>query len=295
VGTIETEFRTFPMELIAGKNDFNVTLRESGAKFQFNFAQVYWNSRLQMEHSRLIDRISKQSAAWPKGKPALVVADLMAGIGPFAVPLAMAGVRCHANDLNPASFKYLCINNQANRCERSLTCYNMCARDFVLQLAEKGVDFDHAIMNLPQSATDFLDAFIGLGTRKGWKKDEPLQEQGQKHRLPNVHVYAFSTADEPVADVAARSAAVLRCDVDLLRPGPNLPFIGHVVRDVAPKKVMICLSFELPLSVALAEPVVQYSARYPGRKGEEAGEGGVKRAVEGDAGQDAKRAKEGDT
>jgi tRNA (guanine37-N1)-methyltransferase len=45
VGNIETEFRTFPMEVIAGEENFNVELKESGAKFKFNFRDVYWNSR----------------------------------------------------------------------------------------------------------------------------------------------------------------------------------------------------------------------------------------------------------
>jgi len=181
---------------------------------------------LQMEHSRLIDRITKEhnsrNGTAKANSHALVVADLMAGIGPFSVPLAMAGVRSHANDLNPASYKYLVINNRANKCERSLSCYNMCARDFVLQLADTGIDFDHAIMNLPQSATDFLDAFIGIGRRRGWI-DVADEGQGEgkgtetQRRLPTIHVYAFSTAEEPIGDVAERSAKVLMCDVDLLR------------------------------------------------------------------------------
>ena len=50
IGTIATEFRTFPMELLAGKDDTNVELRESGVRFRFNFADVYWNSRLSTEH-----------------------------------------------------------------------------------------------------------------------------------------------------------------------------------------------------------------------------------------------------
>lgn len=214
------------MELLAGKNDFNVTLRESGAKFQFNFAQVYWNSRLQMEHSRLIERLTKEHNSRRANNtsnqslmPAIVVADMMAGIGPFSVPLAMAGVRCHANDLNPASYKYLVINNRANKCEKFLSCYNMCARDFVLQLADTGVDFDHAIMNLPQSATDFLDVFIGIGKRRGWSEDSAASQ-----RLPTIHVYAFSTAADPVADIARRSAGIMRCDVELLRPSAGEAF-----------------------------------------------------------------------
>ena len=38
-------------------------------------------------------------------------------------------------------------------------------RDFILHLMDQGTFFDEAIMNLPQSATDFLDVFIGIGKR----------------------------------------------------------------------------------------------------------------------------------
>ena len=44
-------------------------------------AQVYWNSRLEKEHQRLVDEF----------RPGQVVADVMAGIGPFAIPAAKKG------------------------------------------------------------------------------------------------------------------------------------------------------------------------------------------------------------
>ena len=44
-------------------------------------AQVYWNSRLESEHKRLVDGF----------RPGQVVVDVMAGIGPFAVPAAQRG------------------------------------------------------------------------------------------------------------------------------------------------------------------------------------------------------------
>ena len=120
-------------------------------------------------------------------------------------------------------------------------------------------------MNLPASAVDFLDVFIGLGTRYA---------SFDYSRLPRVHVYAFSSADDVVADVASATAARLGCEVAALRFEGSaqsadaareaaaegrllrVPCWGHVVRDVSPKKMMVCLSFTLPESVARAHPVV---------------------------------------
>jgi len=80
------------LQLIAGEENFVVTLKESGANFTFDFSQVYWNSRLQTEHQRVIDFV----LALNKKTPA-VVADMMAGIGPFAVPIAMGACKVYAN------------------------------------------------------------------------------------------------------------------------------------------------------------------------------------------------------
>ena len=44
-----------------------------------------------------------------------VVADVFAGVGPFAVPAARKGCAVLANDLNPNSAKYLLKNVQDNR------------------------------------------------------------------------------------------------------------------------------------------------------------------------------------
>lgn len=71
VGNIETKFRTFPLEILAGEDDLNVQVRESGAVFQFNYAQVYWNSRLSTEHWRLIKAIVDQETE--RGDPTSIV------------------------------------------------------------------------------------------------------------------------------------------------------------------------------------------------------------------------------
>lgn len=93
----ENEYRTFRYEVLAGPDDMDVEIREADCTFRFNYAKVYWNSRLNTEHER-------QVAAFQEGE---AVCDVMAGIGPFAVPAGKKRVFVWANDLNPDSYTSL--------------------------------------------------------------------------------------------------------------------------------------------------------------------------------------------
>ena len=65
---------------------------------------MYWNSRLHTEHERIVNLLT----------PGEVLADVFAGVGPFALPAAKKGCAVLANDLNPNSFKYLSSNIKDN-------------------------------------------------------------------------------------------------------------------------------------------------------------------------------------
>ena len=289
IGTIENEFRTFPMEVLARRAasnatsggsagdaytpDLEVEVREEGCRFRLDFAKVYWNSRLQHEHRRLVELIAgkervaasrqsnnKQKKKKHKGRgsissaegenadgtapaaiadlPKVVVADIMAGVGPFSVPLTsrFQGITCHANDLNPVSFRYLKENAKLNKCSnKSMMMYNMDGRAFVHHLDDQGIWFDHATMNLPASAPEFLDAFRGF---KGFRDDG-------KQR-PTIHVHCFGGKDDEANDEAiARCGRALGCTLD--KEGDAVSV--HIVRDVSPKKNMLCVSFLLPTAV----------------------------------------------
>ncbi len=111
---IHTEFRTFPMELLAGAPRYDTEVRETGCRLQLNYADVYWNSRLQMEHGRLVALLARTDVLW----------DLFAGVGPFAVPAAKRGCSVFANDLNPRSFHFLCQNAKLNHVQGTLRAYS---------------------------------------------------------------------------------------------------------------------------------------------------------------------------
>jgi tRNA (guanine37-N1)-methyltransferase len=90
-------------------NDTNPKQNESDCRFTFDVSRVYWNSRLHTEHARLVDMF----------QPHEVIADVFAGVGPFALPAAKKGCAVLANDLNPDSYKYLTLNIKDNRVSRS--------------------------------------------------------------------------------------------------------------------------------------------------------------------------------
>jgi tRNA (guanine37-N1)-methyltransferase len=229
VGSIDTKFRTFGMEVIAGSDKegwSRVTAKEEGCQYELDFRKVYWNSRLGGEHRRLVDVIRRDT----KTNSKVVVADLMAGIGPFAVPLTSKGYRgihVHANDLNPSSYEYLVINAKKNKCQ-NLSCYNLDARAFCHQLQDKGIDFQHVLMNLPATAPEFLDAFRGFAGKT----------------LPRIHVHCFSSKDSIESERATieRCETALGCSLNVEEHQVSV----HTVRNVAPNKNMYCLSFNLP-------------------------------------------------
>ena len=191
-----------------------------------------------------------------------MIADMMAGVGPFAVPLAMrlksmnlpeTASSVYANDLNPESHRYLCGNIKVNSCSSHIHPYNMDGREFIHELDNKHILYTDVIMNLPQSAIDFLDVFIGLQLRRS---------SSSSSFLPTIHVYAFSSDPDPIQDIRNRVANVLHCETSLLpdtvlwskmergRVSESCS-MAHIVRDVAPKKVMVCFSFQLPRQVIL--------------------------------------------
>ena len=231
-GVISNAYRTFPMTVVAGDDSPGwslATTKENGFTFRLDYATVYWNSRLSHEHERVVERILKTQQE--KSKP-LVVADWMAGVGPFAIPLASCVdqqqpiLTVHANDLNPASFQYLQENRGLNpRASSNPTfyMYNMDARAFCRHLYdEKQVYFDVAVLNLPATAAEFLDVLADYT----W----PVEQ---------LYVYGFAAkGQEDAAELKER------CE-KALGQRKMLDVQVRTVRNVSPQKDMYCIQFRL--------------------------------------------------
>ncbi|XP_061751231.1 tRNA (guanine(37)-N1)-methyltransferase [Nerophis ophidion] len=224
---IDSKYRNFKMEVLAGEENMVTKVKENGVTYEFDFSRVYWNSRLSTEHQRVVQLVKRGDTVF----------DVFAGVGPFAIPAAKLGATVLANDLNPESYKWLQHNSKINKVEGKVKTFNMDGREFIrgplkkeLPTLLKGKSAVHVVMNLPALALEFLDAFRGL-----------LYQENEEN-VPTVHCYGFSKDDNPEKDVVDKASQSIgfplenRCSV-------------HLVRNVAPNKEMMCVSFTLPKEV----------------------------------------------
>lgn len=255
--TIDNVYRNFSMELLFGDADYQVTTKENGVEFEFDFSAVYWNPRLSSEHDRIV-KLLKQND---------VLYDVFAGVGPFAVPAAKKGVEVFANDLNPDSYKWLQHNAKKNKVQEKVVTFNKDGRDFLVNDVRKDLlqrlknpKFDgviHFVMNLPGIAVEFLDVFRGFLNPE---MSFPLK------KLPVVHVYCFAKGVGNKEEIALDLV-----NQHLGMPLPKNAFIQvNFVRNVAPNKDMMRVDFFLTPQIiffisddADLEPPSKKSTKFP--------------------------------
>ncbi|KAE8680169.1 tRNA (guanine(37)-N1)-methyltransferase 2 [Hibiscus syriacus] len=228
IDAIQNDYRTMQLEVLAGNHSLVTTVVENGLRFRVDLAKVYWNSRLGTERQRLLSGFNRND----------VICDVFSGVGPIAISAAKIVKRVYANDLNPFAVEYLERNSVLNKLERKIKIFNMDGRRFINAMfsSEKAHSITHVVMNLPNDAAEFLDAFRGV------YRDQPRDNE---FNFPMIHVYGFSKARDPEFDFHERIRIALQeveVNVDMSR-----------VRLVAPGKYMFCASFILPRSVAFAE------------------------------------------
>lgn len=181
---IDNTYRNFQMEILKGDNNMQTEVKANNCRFQFNFASVYWNSRLGTEHERIVNALKPQS----------VLFDVFAGVGPFSIPAAKKKCTVFANDLNPQAFKWLVHNKKLNKIpDHLLSEYNMDGRDFIRTVFKEnlprfiGKHSVHVTMNLPALAVEFLEAFVGLYNVEDLQEFEPV----------TLYVYCFAKGQNP--------------------------------------------------------------------------------------------------
>lgn len=259
ISKIDNVFRTYQMEVIAGKNDFSVEHKEGNCTFVFNLRDVYWSSRLQGERDRVLGIMKKNE----------VLCDAFCGVGPLSIRACKKGIRVLANDLNPHCYDYINKNVLKNKLDKKLiTTFNTDAREFIrtcinktkhiINNEEDNIDLkypidlriDHFYMNLPKDAIEFMDVFVGLFV--GCKENIY-----NKDNLPIVHVYGFAKTEEnPHEELLKRIAKAFGMGYSDFTALCNKNVL-HIenVRDISNKKVVYCIDIKIPSVVAYSTTI----------------------------------------
>ena len=243
-------------------------------------------------------------------------------MGPFAVPAAKKGCFVMANDLNPASHKYMVENAKRNKglslpffsslklfltplSVKDFEPFNLDGREFLKrellrcglpllspsspsssspseeeseagkrkreeekeeekkeeapkeekakgkgkgkgkqqEKREKPLLPHHIVMNLPAIAIEFLDVFQQFDVSKlPSLLPPPTSSSLTPSRQMKIHIYCFTTdMEDPKRDALKRASHYFGLDLSDSKWGFNV----REVRDVAPSKIMLCVSFDL--------------------------------------------------
>jgi tRNA (guanine37-N1)-methyltransferase len=204
-GAVEGIYRIRDFEVIAGAKKSVTVYKEYGYMYHVDVAKAYFSPRLSTEHNRVALTV----------KDGETVVDLFAGVGPFVIPIAKKhkNVRVYAVDVNPDAVSFLKRNIAVNRAEKQVVPILGDARQVVKeQLSGKA---NHVIMNLPETALEFVDVAC-----------EAIKPEGGI-----LHYYCF---ERNVSDPLETAKARLTETVNISSRKVEKVILAKTVREVAP-------------------------------------------------------------
>jgi len=177
-GAVGGTYRLREFTFIAGEYKTQTVHREFGCQYHVDLAKAYFSPRLSHEHQRVASLV----------KTGETVMDLFAGVGPFSVLIAKKNpdVRVYAVDINPNAFELLKVNARVNRVENRVFPILGDARQITANKLKDSAD--RVIMNLPETAIEFVDAAC----------------QAIKPNGGIIHFYAFVRSPDSIENLKLR-------------------------------------------------------------------------------------------
>jgi len=177
-GDISGIFRVRGYTFIAGEHKTQTIHREFGCQYHVDVAKAYFSPRLSHEHERVASLVQAGE----------IVVDLFAGVGPFSVLIGKRNsqAKVYSVDLNPEAVELLKVNVSVNRVENRVFPILADARE--IAAAKLKGTADRVIMNLPETAIDFVDAACNA-----------IKPEGGV-----VHFYAFIRSPDSIENLENR-------------------------------------------------------------------------------------------
>ena len=198
-------------EVIAGSEKTETVHKEHGCRYHLDLRKVYFSPRLSFEHNRVASQVEENET----------VIDMFAGVGPFSVLIAKThtNVKVYAVDVNPDAVRYLERNIAVNGVVEKVVPILGDARDVICERLRGTAD--RVIMNLPESASEYLDSAC----------------QAMKPEGGVIHYYEFAEGSNPLEPAKHRLVKAL----GRTNRKAEAFLSARTVREVAPFKWQVAL------------------------------------------------------
>jgi tRNA (guanine37-N1)-methyltransferase len=208
-------FRVRDYDYIAGEQKTKTIHREFGCQYHVDISKAYFSPRLSHEHERVAAQVQDGET----------VADLFAGVGPFSVLIGKRNPtgKVYAVDLNPEAVELLEVNVRVNMVEDRVFPILADAREIAQTKLKASAD--RVIMNLPETAIDFVDAACNA-----------IKPEGGV-----VHFYGFVRAPDSIENLKQRFSEL----VEKSGRKVEIYLYAKSIRETAPFEAQVVLDAKI--------------------------------------------------
>ncbi len=154
--SVEGDFRTRDLEILAGENKTETEYKEFGCRFIVDVKKAFFSPRLSTERDRISDLVQEGET----------VINMFGGIGMFSIIVAKRKKCTVYNiDINPIAAKLCEKNIELNKLAgKVFSIHGDAAKIVEEKLKDKG---DRVLMLLPERSDEFLDSAILTAKNNG--------------------------------------------------------------------------------------------------------------------------------
>jgi len=190
--SVEGDFRTRELEILAGLDKTETEYKEFGCRFVVDVQKAFFSPRLSTERDRIADLVQDDE----------VVINMFGGVGMFSI-IAAKRKKCtiYNIDINPVATKLCEKNIELNKLKGNVTSIHGDASQIIEEkLKDKG---DRVLMLLPERSDEFLNSAISATKKNGiihYYSHIHADEKSQAPKLSEKHYLEITPVKSKILD-----------------------------------------------------------------------------------------------
>jgi len=190
--SVEGDFRTRDLEILAGEDKTETEYKEFGCRFIVDVEKAFFSPRLSTERDRIADLVQEGET----------VINMFGGVGMFSI-IAAKRKKCtvYNIDINPIAAKLCEKNIELNKLAgKVFSIHGDAAKNVEEKLKDKG---DRVLMLLPERSDEFLDSAIFAAKNNGiihYYSHIHADDKSKAAKLSEKHYSEITTVKSNILD-----------------------------------------------------------------------------------------------